>query len=118
MDFMQLRDNLISFNALRDAGCGSVRFNFFNPKTDVFENESVDGIIEIYSEFLSDIQRKCIYRAVCLHCLPRGKNGNLFRYAKYFAEEAINEITPFDLCYEIGFFYTKYHRPYVVEFVV
>lgn len=118
MDYEQLRDNLISFYELRDAGCGAVRLNFFNPKTGVFDNESVDGIIKIYSDFLSDIQRKCIFKAVCRHCCPRGSNGNLFRYAKYFSEEAVKEVSVLDLCYEIGSYYTKDHCPYVVEFEI
>lgn len=61
-------------------------------------------------------QWKAIYRAVCLHCYPRGCYNNLFCFAKYFADEAVKEISPFDTYYEISFYYTKDRRPYVVEF--
>lgn len=113
MDFETLRDSLCQLIELDDP---YFKLIMYNPRSREFEEDAVVGWIELYSEILQEAQRKCIYRAVCLCCRPRGVYHNLMRYAQNFADEAVKEIDSTDLYYEIGSFYTKDHCPVTVEF--
>lgn len=65
---------------------------------------------------MSDVVSKqwyAVYYAVCRFCRP---DGNLFQFAKNFADQVIaNEITPSDRWYEIAARYSKDGLPHVVK---
>lgn len=102
--------------ALDECDCQVPELFMRDFRTGKVDSDTIDGWIERLAEFLQDVQRRCIFRAVCRHCRPRGAYGNLMRFARYFADEAVREICPSDLGYEIGMFYTKNRCPFVVEF--